>query len=388
MALWTPASISTALWLDDTSIVVDGGVCTRWDDKSGNGRHAIQNTAASRPASTTVNGLTAALFDGSNDFLPFSESIFQPATTLLLVIVPTVEAAVGFAFGQWSSGVNGRLGVACNQTSAGVTTSGQLNPFAAPASDGAGSSGYTNHFPISNAATLVGLTRATAASENWKSYKNGVQQDSATAAYTATSVNSSLGSANAGTSSYPYDGKIAAVIVLHEVDTTKRQLCEGWLAWRYGFASSLPTDHPYYSAPPEEYTDDLIAEITGSGGVLLGGNASILASCYYPNGAIVAVGGMLFGGQALVGINIGAPGHVFADPWIDFDAKSINIDQWGDNHIDRSDWVGMIFHHDASEQGQVTDNAPVEMVQWSADGVLSPTGMEHWRSCLDLMVHI
>lgn len=50
--LWTPVEIETTLWLDaadEDTIILDGGSVSRWNDKSGNTRHAIQNDPSRRP---------------------------------------------------------------------------------------------------------------------------------------------------------------------------------------------------------------------------------------------------------------------------------------------------------------------------------------------------
>lgn len=50
--LWTPANISTALWLDAndrTTITLNGATVSSWADKSGNGKNATQSTAANQP---------------------------------------------------------------------------------------------------------------------------------------------------------------------------------------------------------------------------------------------------------------------------------------------------------------------------------------------------
>ena len=54
---WTPAQIPTALWLDanDTStITLNGSTVSQWNDKSGNGRNAVQATAANQPTYSTA----------------------------------------------------------------------------------------------------------------------------------------------------------------------------------------------------------------------------------------------------------------------------------------------------------------------------------------------
>ena len=67
MPLWTPAKITTTLWLDaaDSSTITEsGGAVSQWDDKSGNDRHATQGTAGNRPSYQNNS-----VYFGSNRFL-------------------------------------------------------------------------------------------------------------------------------------------------------------------------------------------------------------------------------------------------------------------------------------------------------------------------------
>ena len=80
---FSPLSLSPALWLDASdastlydattggSLVAADGAIARWQDKSGNARHATQATLANRPLLKTAiqNGKSVARFDGSNDFM-------------------------------------------------------------------------------------------------------------------------------------------------------------------------------------------------------------------------------------------------------------------------------------------------------------------------------
>jgi hypothetical protein len=80
---FNPLSLGPALWLDasDSSTLYDattggslvgaGGAVARWEDKSGNARHATQATLANRPLRTlgVQGGKDVLAFDGSNDFL-------------------------------------------------------------------------------------------------------------------------------------------------------------------------------------------------------------------------------------------------------------------------------------------------------------------------------
>ena len=70
LQLWLDASDASTLFDATTggALVTANGAVARWQDKSGNGRHATQTTANNRPAYNGVIGGKAALtFDGAND---------------------------------------------------------------------------------------------------------------------------------------------------------------------------------------------------------------------------------------------------------------------------------------------------------------------------------
>lgn len=69
-------------WFDasDTStITVSSGFAVGWDDKSGNGYHAAQPTAANQPATgtRTLNGLNVLDFDGTNDRMQLNSGMYS-----------------------------------------------------------------------------------------------------------------------------------------------------------------------------------------------------------------------------------------------------------------------------------------------------------------------
>ena len=78
LQLWLDAADSATLFDATTGgslVAADGGVA-RWEDKSGNARHATQGTSANRPARKTAiqAGLDVLRFDGSNDSLSIPSS--------------------------------------------------------------------------------------------------------------------------------------------------------------------------------------------------------------------------------------------------------------------------------------------------------------------------
>jgi len=73
LQLWLDASDASTLYDATTGgslVAADGGVA-RWEDKSGNDRHATQGTSGSRPVrkASVQNGLDGLRFDGSDDYL-------------------------------------------------------------------------------------------------------------------------------------------------------------------------------------------------------------------------------------------------------------------------------------------------------------------------------
>jgi hypothetical protein len=78
-ALWTPADITTALWLDAadaSTVTTDGGAVSEWRDKSGNNRNATASGSA-RPTydATRFNGKATIDFSTSNqlDLVSFAQ---------------------------------------------------------------------------------------------------------------------------------------------------------------------------------------------------------------------------------------------------------------------------------------------------------------------------
>ena len=93
LQLWLDAAAPETLFDATTGgslVAADGGVA-RWQDKSGNGRHATQSTSANRPARKTAiqGGLDVLRFDGSNDSLTISDflelSTGQAITALVVI---------------------------------------------------------------------------------------------------------------------------------------------------------------------------------------------------------------------------------------------------------------------------------------------------------------
>lgn len=85
---FSPLDLSPALWLDasDTAtITASSGSVSQWDDKSGNGRHVSQATAANQPTTgvDTLNGLNVLSF-AFDSLVSASFQVAQPFTTIFV----------------------------------------------------------------------------------------------------------------------------------------------------------------------------------------------------------------------------------------------------------------------------------------------------------------
>jgi len=89
MPLWTPALLTTKVWLDAAdsgTLTLDGSAVSQWDDKSGNANHGTE-TSTQRPAlvSNSQNSLPGLSFDGSNDRLVFGSPILPLTHSMFIV---------------------------------------------------------------------------------------------------------------------------------------------------------------------------------------------------------------------------------------------------------------------------------------------------------------
>jgi hypothetical protein len=253
MALWTPADITTALWLDaaDSSTLFDAtsggslvaadGAVARWEDKSGNGRHVRQATIGNRPQRKIAiqNGLDVVRFDGSNDLLSsVSTSIGYSGASVFLV---------------WRrrSGANNAGGLFLHNDN--TFPNRLFNIYSADGASIRFEAGGANTAPSttisglsSGAAYLTSGTFNTSGTGNH--WINGSGLQTHIASYFV-SVAASV--VTVGSYAGFWDGDIIETVILATAATTiDRQLIEGYLAHKWGLAANLPSDHPYKNAAP------------------------------------------------------------------------------------------------------------------------------------------
>ena len=259
---FSPTNISgCALWLDasdSNSVQTSGGNVLSVSDKSGNGLTMTKNGTGNLPYNTASQ-------NGLNTIGPFSASV---SSAYLLT------STTNFDFGTNDFAI-----FAVSNTSA---TNNGLYPIISKNYSGANNSWYlrrnnNNEFQtqyitstgITSRATVGGISTNTwymtsgVATRLGNTYMivNGGTTGSGTASGQAGTINPSAAIAigvgmNAGgtAASVATESQIGEIIVyIGSISLTQRQNIEGYLAWKWGLQTSLPSTHPYslsrYSNP-------------------------------------------------------------------------------------------------------------------------------------------
>ncbi|MEN9766838.1 MAG: Synechococcus phage [Cyanobacteriota bacterium] len=270
--LWTPAAITTALWLDaaDASTVttVSGNV-SQWNDKSGNGRNAAQGTAGSRPAYTSAgqNGLNTISFDGSSDRLSLASGLSLGTAHSIFVVAKnsaTITAAsssqVILSGGSWvspSTTTSELLLGAGNLT--GNLANERIYSLVIAASESlsvANVYGYGKTNADVSGAFVLGSSFTTTGNA-FTGRLNG-SNDLATASvggYFNTSTRyptivQHIGFRGVNDTVF-WSGDINEIIITPTyLSSANTERIEGYLAHKWGLAANLPNDHPFKSAAP------------------------------------------------------------------------------------------------------------------------------------------
>jgi len=256
---WTPARISTAVWLDAddaSTITLNGSTVSQWRDKSGNARHVAQATAGSQPTRTIsgLGGKNVLTFDGADWlFNAIPGGLMRNATG------GTVAAVVNYtnatAMRSPVSVMNGTGSSARFSTI--LQTTGRLNQAISRLDTDTETTIFSPSTYMNNTVTQIGLVNFTTAvltqyvSGNYggvvslPSSGNSSDTDSATLVIGGSSTD------DGATLQNPMLGFIAEIIVVNAaLSELQRQRLEGYLAWKWGLVASLPSNHPYKLLAP------------------------------------------------------------------------------------------------------------------------------------------
>jgi len=218
---------------DETSFTYSSGTdVSQWDDKSGNGYHLTQGTAAKQPSrSGSVNGRATVVFDGSNDSMSTSSVAMGPGQQFSIAAVYT--AASGSDQTVVEQTVN------YNNTTGAFRFARDTNNSASCAKRGtstysaAVSSGQVTTTP----AVVVGTHNGTlSTNETWVGVNDSLAQTYAVNQNTNNdNVTASLFVAARNNASTFLNGQIAEIIITRAVFTrTERLAVQNYLANKWG----------------------------------------------------------------------------------------------------------------------------------------------------------
>jgi hypothetical protein len=241
---FNPTLISgCTLWLDgadSSTLTLSSGVVTQWNDKSGSGRNT-----------TTIGGSPTF----SSNFINLNGS----STYLVGPYINTTEYLTMFviATADFSQGVYAYY---YRLLSVGSTSANDYNsPSYASILHNPNSTqigGYRNFATnfgsvTTNTTFLICLQYDGTNSTN---FINGTSASSvaSTGSFgtTSYSIGRDVGNTDGGGAYTYWPGKVGEVIIFNSsLSNTQRQQVEGYLAWKWGLASSLPSSHPHALSP-------------------------------------------------------------------------------------------------------------------------------------------
>jgi len=272
MPLWTPSQIATALWLDGSdastlfdattggSLVAADGTIARWEDKSGNIRHATQPTAANRPVRKTAiqNGRDIARFDGTNDTMLGSVQVVTGNAKSVYVVAKSTNA-VGNELFQ-------------NRSGAGFVMSHLFRMLRfGGISYVAGDTNVINviiphDFSTTFQSYFLSAWSISSSRLTTFAYNGSLHTTTGTVNAETSSGNYRVASAASGSAFGFWPGDICEIIVLaDESSVADRERMEGYLAWKWDTVTALDASHPYKSAAPR----------FGGGGRLINGTSLV-----------------------------------------------------------------------------------------------------------------
>lgn len=239
---WTPSEITTALWYDAadaSTITATGSEVTQMLDKSTNNLTLTRQVGISGPntKTLTLNSLNVLEWTGNNCLDNNSFTYNQAATPLYIAMVLQVDTPAG---------TQAFFLAGTNSTTAGQRMSARVRAESALEVLGGSNTGVNivmNGGAMTRSQPYITLIKFNSATSAWR--VNGTQTNTGNIG-TNSFVNIQLG--HSETEQSDLTGFIAEVVAF--LDSTKQEIVEGYLAWKWGQQANLPSDHPYKNTPP------------------------------------------------------------------------------------------------------------------------------------------
>ena len=241
LALWVDAA-------DSNTVLTSGGFITQWNDKSGLNRHLTAAAADCTYGAAIVNGLNAIIMPQATTTIGFNSPTFVLApnnrvSAFLVFQTNTHTGSIGTdSIMVSSTNLANDYQIFFRAQSAPPTTFpitlfGRLNGVLI------GGANVSPGFPFMYLYEQIfdGLINTL--------YLNGSVSGSAFPSVT----NNVITAPRSFRFFYNFaQGYACEVIIVNDaVNNTNKFIIEGYLAWKWGYQTSLPASHPYRNAPPQ-----------------------------------------------------------------------------------------------------------------------------------------
>jgi hypothetical protein len=232
-ALWLDASDASTLYSDTAGTTLAGSnvAVARWNDKSGNARHATQSISGNRPLrkTSTLNSRDVLRFDGVDDGL-FGALVHMSELSLFVVFKPTLTSLSTSAFARVFTGR------AIGQTN--DFTSSVFIPIVRTSTTGSsfGVFNGTFHAAINSTSETTEVRSVVHTGSNVTHRRNGTGDSSSTQSLpTSIFAEYGVGCLIGTTTNGKLLGDIAEIIVYPTaLSTANRQAVESYLGAKWG----------------------------------------------------------------------------------------------------------------------------------------------------------
>ncbi len=250
--LWTPAEITTTIWLDAedaSTLTEDTGGVAQWNDKSGNGFDVTQGSADRRP------DLLTGGWSNGNDSLNLTQYNGAAQTRKdTLGRNVTNDGIIGNAYTLFvvvdAQSLDNEEWIHTGRTTTGKENRTQINNNGVKVRSDGSNGGSGNGAYVAGEQILQFTLDATLSEVR----RNGVQitGNSGTFVPAALTGDFTINGRNSVDGHAGMTGELGEFIYLaYNPDQTTRELIEGYLAWKWGLQATLDIAHPYKNAAPQ-----------------------------------------------------------------------------------------------------------------------------------------
>ena len=252
-----PTSIAgLALWLDAadaSTVVLSGSNVTTWKDKSANALLLSNTTTGNQPtySQNSINGLPSLVFNGTSQYLvktaiSYSLVLTNSECTIFFIHkAPSSVSANELSPISWMNlGINSGVPRVSFHDPGGNTFTMDFYTYNA-----GGRLSVAQNYTTNNVRMDCGFKRGTG--QYLRSYGSQIGTQTNTNTITSGSYPLCVGGLfNGITGSYLYQGNICEIVWYNRalLDSEIYQI-EGYLAWKWNLAASLPANHAYKNAP-------------------------------------------------------------------------------------------------------------------------------------------